>query len=720
LLCASPAARRLDRELFHLARLEGQVDRELGRGLALLWGREHYLPLSYARATDFVREILGIQESRARWLAKLGRQITAVPELDQALAEGRICASQVIDLGQILGPDSSVGERAEWIAQASQLGVRELRRVVREEKERRRAEEGRSGEAPTTDVSPDDPPPGGWMTIPAPARVAVLWHGALELARMASGRQLTQGQAAELVFAEYLSAVGSDESGGVQIDSSNPVDEKRERLVAEVIAALNRQSDELARPRSRSRSGMPEEVVSAAALQSDAGVEMDEPRTVFPEVLPELPPDCRVSELADPWELAATLSRLVGLKRHLRYELAGRLSTFMSEVHPAQLGFGTLDAYCQERLGFGLRRAERLVRFHAGLAKFGHLRAAYLDGRVSYTAALLLLPILHRKTEAVWVEWADGLAYRELERVAEHARTYALPEASPFVLESYARGLEAQGFASRKPIDGENGGATAFAPAGEVGAAATAFAAKGEGEATAFAAPQLADVPPGYALPPDPGGVPRIAGLPEDLALAEAELCIAHIRFWLPSDALKLAHRALDRCRYSMPDPLLRTWAYFEVILVHFISTHDTPEARRLERRHRIIARDGYRCTVPGCTSRMNFHSHHLEHQAQGGTDDEWNQATGCAGHHGPGFHGGVIEIGGFAPDRLVFRLGINPKTGQALACYRNERRVSEAVAAADLARWRRFWRDRHAANERRASQAAIGVPVEAELLQFA
>jgi hypothetical protein len=44
---------------------------------------------------------------------------------------------------------------------------------------------------------------------------------------------------------------------------------------------------------------------------------------------------------------------------------------------------------------------------------------------------------------------------------------------------------------------------------------------------------------------------------------------------------------------------------------------------------------------------------------------------------------------------------------------------VSEAVAKADLARWRRFWRDRHR-EERRASQAAIGMPAEAEMLQLA
>jgi hypothetical protein len=88
---ASPAAARLDREVTHLAQLEGQVDREVGKGLALLWDRERYRPLGFVRATDFVREMLGIQESRARWLAKLGRCVAAVPELDQALAQDRIC-----------------------------------------------------------------------------------------------------------------------------------------------------------------------------------------------------------------------------------------------------------------------------------------------------------------------------------------------------------------------------------------------------------------------------------------------------------------------------------------------------------------------------------------------------------------------------------------------------------------------------------------------------
>jgi len=126
---ASPAAALLDGELTHLAQLEGQIDRELGRGLALLWDREHYRPLGFVRATDFVREMLGIQEGRARWLAKLGRYLAVLPELDRALAQGRICASQAIDLGTILGAESAE-KRADWIARAelpSRLAVIDMK-----------------------------------------------------------------------------------------------------------------------------------------------------------------------------------------------------------------------------------------------------------------------------------------------------------------------------------------------------------------------------------------------------------------------------------------------------------------------------------------------------------------------------------------------------------------------------------------------------------------
>ena len=272
--------------------------------------------------------------------------------------------------------------------------------------------------------------------------------------------------------------------------------------------------------------------------------------------------------------------------------------------------------------------------------------------------------------------------------MVEHARIYALPEANPAVLACYAQELERQGMARRAADD-----ATAF----------TADHANGNtpgwqvpDDATAFTADH-ANVPAGCALPPTvTRGLPKIVGLPKDLLLIPPELCIGHVRFWMPQDALDVAHRALDRCRHSLADPRLRTWVYFEIMLVHFIQSQDTPQAREIERRNQIVARDGFGCLTTGCMSRCNLHGHHLEHRGQQGSDDWWNQASNCAGHHGPCLHKGINEMGGFAPDRLTIRLGIHPKTGRAFAAYRNERRVSDEVAKADITRWRLWWKARH------------------------
>jgi hypothetical protein len=71
--------------------------------------------------------------------------------------------------------------------------------------------------------------------------------------------------------------------------------------------------------------------------------------------------------------------------------------------------------------------------------------------------------------------------------------------------------------------------------------------------------------------------------------------------------------------------------------------------------------RDGWRCTVPGCTARKNLQSHHIRFRSAGGPDEPWNRTTLCAHHHQRGVHGsfgGTVRIRGTAPDGLVFELG--------------------------------------------------------------
>ena len=91
----------------------------------------------------------------------------------------------------------------------------------------------------------------------------------------------------------------------------------------------------------------------------------------------------------------------------------------------------------------------------------------------------------------------------------------------------------------------------------------------------------------------------------------------------------------------------------------------------KVKREHRIMERDGWRCLVPGCTSRRSLHVHHLVPRSEGGGDEESNLITLCAFHHLRGVHGGTVEITGKAPDDLLFKLGTRPD-GPPLVVYRS------------------------------------------------
>ena len=83
------------------------------------------------------------------------------------------------------------------------------------------------------------------------------------------------------------------------------------------------------------------------------------------------------------------------------------------------------------------------------------------------------------------------------------------------------------------------------------------------------------------------------------------------------------------------------------------------PWLRRWARRERaIFERDGWCCTVPGCSSRRNLQRHHIVFRSAGGGDEASNQTTLCAFHHLRGVHAGRLRIRGEAQDGLRFELG--------------------------------------------------------------
>jgi hypothetical protein len=92
------------------------------------------------------------------------------------------------------------------------------------------------------------------------------------------------------------------------------------------------------------------------------------------------------------------------------------------------------------------------------------------------------------------------------------------------------------------------------------------------------------------------------------------------------------------------------------------------PSARRPDP---VFERDGYRCVVPGCTSRRNLQDHHIEFRSAGGSDAPDNRVALCAFHHHRCLHAGLLGVSGRAPDQLVFELG-RREEGPPLARYRS------------------------------------------------
>ena len=160
----------------------------------------------------------------------------------------------------------------------------------------------------------------------------------------------------------------------------------------------------------------------------------------------------------------------------------------------------------------------------------------------------------------------------------------------------------------------------------------------------------------------DPARLPYLPGLPgrpgppelpegvqigaEHMGGPETDMWVANV----PADVGRLFRACLcSVARRLNTGP----GAALEAMFDHCIDTWwvSTP------REHRVFERDGFRCTVPGCTSQRNLHAHHVLLRSAGGSNDLANLITLCAAHHQRGVHTGVIRISGRAPNELLFDL---------------------------------------------------------------
>jgi len=124
----------------------------------------------------------------------------------------------------------------------------------------------------------------------------------------------------------------------------------------------------------------------------------------------------------------------------------------------------------------------------------------------------------------------------------------------------------------------------------------------------------------------------------------EDDVPVRRVDFWAPPPVAVLFLGLVARIGLeAMLDHAIATWL----------------RAGRAFRDYAEFERDGWRCTVPGCSARRNLQSHHIRYRSAGGPDVAWNRTTLCAFHHLRGVHGGTVAIRGRAPDGLEFELGV-------------------------------------------------------------
>ena len=132
---------------------------------------------------------------------------------------------------------------------------------------------------------------------------------------------------------------------------------------------------------------------------------------------------------------------------------------------------------------------------------------------------------------------------------------------------------------------------------------------------------------------------------------------------WLSTEGVRPPGLASDG-RVQLSAPLAG-----ERILQTFVAGWRVRQTAAWRRRYRIFERDGWRCRVPGCSSRAHLQVHHVVFRSHGGDEDDGNLATLCATHHLRGLHQGRLRCHALPDGLLAWEFAPDPVDG-ALARY--------------------------------------------------
>jgi len=360
--CAHDAALVLDGWLRRLAAQEARCRTVLGRLAHAFLRRRGHHDLGFGRLGDYSQERLGISARELQSVATVTARLERLPRLRAAFADGVLGWAQLRLLVAVATPD----DEDEWLARAEGRTVRALAAVIRTSPDGEEEDDAR-------------------FRLRCPRRVRLLWQQVVELARRMAGSELTQGQAAEAIAAEGLSARPpcGEAWPAAEPPSPPPADPQETRAV---FADLDW---------SAIREALPEDV---DGLDADA-------------------------DALDPFALDARMRAVLRAMRRIDWQVGRLLRVFLDRRLYRLMLFPSAARYVTERLGLSARKARALIALERKTWEADAFGAAYRAGELSWVRALTVLPVVAERTAAAWVDRAAAVPVRRLTDEVEWALT---------------------------------------------------------------------------------------------------------------------------------------------------------------------------------------------------------------------------------------------------------------------------------------------------------
>jgi len=646
-------AAKLDVELRLACRSEAAMRRELGDAARAFMRVRAHNQIGFVRLADYARERLGVSARTLQDAAWLAKRLDALPAISTAYDRSELSWAAARAICKVAVPTNE----AQWLDVARRSTVDTLERLVA----RTRRPDGVPPDPEGEPNEIDGEPAIRWRFV-CPSRVRALWRRALDLASRVAGGPLADWRAAEIVAAEGSSGRPRGTSMGDRVLMEAMRLARRERR----RNAVGVEADEVAREYARQGSATSpadsdtvetENPAHRFQLSSDvspvddvSAFEGSRSDARFPEVAASDPTSAGMSTSAatpppsDPVSLEARLAEAARVLRTIEPRIGRLLRVVVDQHIYRSFRYRAFDDYVRERLGISARKAWALLKIERATVRSADFDRAYRDGSISWVRALSLLPVLDRSTAPAWITRAGSVTVRRLSDEVD------------WVLDS--RDVLGPNFPlTPPPIDSPLPSPIAVMPQNADPApnsvpAPNALATAGEcRDLSPHVRLQIRAHDDSATMAAIDARQRRLTARPRDTI--PLEIVDAEIRFTGPTSVVALLRDVLD----AFAEPDQPRWAALERLLRHVI-THWESTPRHPDP---VFARDGWRCTVPACSSRRNLHDHHIRFRSRGGDNQRNNRTTVCAAHHLHGLHAGTVRASGTAPHAIEWQLGVRP-----------------------------------------------------------